>query len=64
MGGAPVADINGEVAAEVNGVLLPEARNDPVTLDAIFLRGDMLLCKAALTADPVLLLVVELGVER
>jgi hypothetical protein len=64
LGGAPVTDINGEGAAEVAGVLLPDARSDPVTLDAIFLRGDMLLCKAALTVDPVLLLVVELGVER
>lgn len=64
MGGAPVADIEGDVAAEIDGVLLPDVRSDPVTLDAIFFRGDMLLCRAALTDDPVLLLVVELGVER
>ena len=64
MGGAPVADIEGEVAAETDGVLLPDVRSDPVTLDAIFFSGDMLRCRAALTDDPVLLLVVELGVER
>ena len=64
MGGAPVADIDGEVAAEADGVLLPDVRSDPATLDAIFFRGDMLFCRAALTVDPVLLLIVELGVER
>lgn len=45
-------------------MFLPDVRSDPVTLDAIFLRGDILLCRAALTVDPVLLLVAELGVER
>lgn len=64
MGGAPAADIDGEVAVETDGVFLPDVRSDPVTLDAIFLRGDILLCRAALTVDPVLLLVAELVVER